>query len=185
MTDLEYIVAFKADNQRLITRFYDDYRDSFTRDIGRHYKIHDVDLVSEIFQESVIRLWNNIKIGKLTESTLTSSLAGYLYSIGRNVALEIFRREGIRFEKSVEEAEQNGAAPIAAGAFDNETEREIAIRKAVYKMGEPCTPLLLLFYWDKLSCEDIAIQLSYKDANSAKTQKYKCIQKLKAQFINK
>ena len=58
-----------------------------------------------------------------------------------------------------------------------------AVRKAVYKMGEPCSPLLLSFYWDKLSWENIAVLLHYKDANSAKTQKYKCIQKLKAQFV--
>ncbi len=67
--------------------------------------------------------------------------------------------------------------------FGRESEQEVAVRKAVYAMGEPCAPLLLLFYWDKLTWEDIALQLHYKDANSAKSQKYKCIQKLKAKFL--
>ena len=185
MTDIEYIGAFRVDDQRAITRFYKDYRNDFLHDIGCFYRILNSELLSEIFQESVIRLWNNIKSGKLSESTLTSTLAGYLFSIGRNVALELFRREGIRFEKPVEEseAEVSRSNTIMEGALWSETEQEVAVRKAVYAMGEPCAPLLLLFYWDKLPWESIAFKLSYKDANSAKTQKYKCIQKLKAQFL--
>lgn len=67
--------------------------------------------------------------------------------------------------------------------FGIEDERYLAIRQAVHNMGEPCAPLLLHFYWDQLSMDDIANKLSYKDSNSAKTQKYKCIQKLKSIFL--
>ena len=185
MTDIEYIKAFRDDNQRAIARFYNEYRDGFLHNIGSRYRIRNEDLLAEIYQESVIRLWNNIIRGKLTESNLTSPLAGYLYCIGRYVVLEIFRREGIRVKESLEDVEDQDspfdiklAIPLWA-----ESELEKAIRQAVYAMGEPCAPLLLLFYWDKLSWESIAFQLSYKDANSAKAQKYKCIQKLKAQFL--
>jgi len=185
VTDIEYIKAFRDDNQRAITRFYNEYRDGFLYNIGSRYHVRDEDLLSEIFQESVTRLWNNIIRGKLTESNLTSPLAGYLYCIGRYVALEVFRREGIQVKESLEDVEDQDtpsdiklAIPLWA-----ESEQEKAVRHAVNAMGEPCAPLLLLFYWDKLSWENIAQHLSYKDANSAKTQKYKCIQKLKAQFL--
>lgn len=185
MSDNDYIVAFRSNDQRSITRFYDDYRDGFLHDIGSYYRIINAELIAEIFQESVIRLWKNIRCDKLNENTLTSSLAGYLFSIGKNVALEIFRREGIRFEKPIEESE-NEASKKEAIAKDwlwRESEQQVAIRTAVYAMGEPCAPLLLMFYWDRRSWEDIALRLRYKDANSAKTQKYKCIQKLKAHFL--
>lgn len=185
MTDKDYIVAFRSNDQRSITRFYDDYRDGFLHDIGSYYRIIDSELIAEIFQESVIRLWTNIRNDKLNENTLTSPLAGYLFCVGKNVALEIFRREGIRFKKPIEDSEDE-ASKKEAMAEDwlwHESEQQVAVRKAVYAMGEPCAPLLLLFYWDRFSWEDIALQLCYKDANSAKTQKYKCIQKLKAQFL--
>lgn len=185
MTDNDYIIAFLSNDQRSITRFYKQYRDDFFHDIGSYYHTLNTELLSEIFQESVIRLWKNIQSRKLSEKTLSSTLAGYLYCIGRNVAMEIFRREGIRFEKPVDdsEAEVSKISNTKEDALWSESEQEVAVRKAVYAMGEPCAPLLLLFYWDKLSWETIALQLHYRDANSAKTQKYKCIQKLKAQFL--
>lgn len=185
MTDKDYIAAFRSNDQRNISRFYTEYRDDFLHDIGSYYRIINSELISEIFQESVIRLWKNIRSDKLNENTLTSSLAGYLFSIGRNVALEIFRQEGIRFEKPIEESENEASkkATVAEDWLWRESEQQVAVRSAVYAMEEPCAPLLLLFYWDRLSWEDIAVQLNYKDANSAKTQKYKCIQKLKALFL--
>ena len=185
MKDNDYIVAFRSNDQRSITRFYDDYRDVFFHDIGSYYRIINSELIAEIFQESVIRLWENIRSNKLNENTLTSSLAGYLFSIGKNVAREIFRREGIHFEKPIEDSENEVSRKeaIAEDWLWSESEQQVAVRKIVYAMGEPCAPLLLLFYWDKRSWEDISLQLHYKDANSAKTQKYKCIQKLKAQFL--
>ena len=184
MTDIDYIAAFRNDDQRAITHFYNKHRDGFLHDIGGRYRILDADLLSEIFQEAVVRLWRNIRSGKLTENDLTTTLAGYLYSVGRLVAMEIFRRVGICLKVNVDEEDipqlgSNGKDDIW---FGRETAQEVAVRKAVYAMGEPCAPLLLMFYWDKLSWVEIASELHYKDANSAKTQKYKCIQKLKAIF---
>lgn len=185
MTDIDYIAAFRNDNQRATTHFYAKHRDVFFRDIGKYYHIRDTDLLSEIYQESVVRLWKNIKNGKLSEANLTTSLAGYLYSVGRLVALEILRREGITKE-TIDEGKLSslGIEATADKWFGRESEQEVAVRKAVYAMGEPCAPLLLMFYWDKLTWVEIASELHYKDANSAKTQKYKCIQKLKAIFRN-
>ncbi len=185
MTDKEYISAFRDNDQRAITLFYNKHRDAFLHNIGIYYRVPDSDLLSEIFQESVVRLWKNISNGKLTEDNLTSSLAGYIYKVGRIVALEIFRREGISVKAKVEEEEMDKQQSdvLTDRWFGRESEQETAVRHAVYAMGEPCAPLLLSFYWDRLTWEVIAGQLNYKDANSAKTQKYKCIQKLKAQFL--
>lgn len=185
MTDIEYIVAFRDNNQRNMRHFYNRHRDAFFRDIGSYYRILNKDLLAEIFQEANVRLWKNILNGKLSETNLTTSLAGYLFSIGRLVAKEIFRREGISITNNADEnkiSEQTSDVD-ADNWLARETEQEVAVRRAVYAMGEPCAPLLLLFYWDDRSWEDIAVQLHYKDANSAKSQKYKCMQKLKAQFL--
>lgn len=179
MTDAEYIRAFRADDQTAITRFYNEHRALFVRDIGKYYRILNADLLAEIFQESVIRLWRNIATDKLTEQTLTTTLAGYLFSIGKYVALEKFRVESVELSESDSDPVTRNLSPITPLVLE-ETEQERAVRKAVYAMGEPCAPLLLLFYWDKLSWEAIAAQLNYKDADSAKSQKYKCMQKLKA-----
>lgn len=183
MSDHEYIVAFRVGNQRAITSFYAKHRKDFLHDIGSYFHVLNSDLLSEIFQESVIRLWKNITSGKLSEDSLSTTLAGYLFSIGRNVAMEIFRREGIRWSAHLDDNIDSESQISDISPLWTETEQEVAVRSAVYAMGEPCAPLLLMFYWDRLSWESIACELHYKDANSAKSQKYKCIQKLKAQFV--
>ena len=183
MSDKEYIVAFRIGNQKAITSFYDKFRSGFIHDIGSYFHVLNSELLAEIFQESVIRLWKNITSGKLSEDSLTTSLAGYLFSIGRNVAMEIFRREGIRWSAHIDDNIDSELQISDIAPLWTETQQEVAVRSAVYAMGEPCAPLLLMFYWDRLSWESIAWELHYKDANSAKSQKYKCIQKLKAQFI--
>lgn len=185
MTDTEYIAAFRVNDQRAITLFYDKHREDFLRAIGGYYRILNPDLLAEIFQEAVLRLWKNITSGKLSESNLSSSLAGYLYSVGKLVALEIFRREGINVKKTVDEEEMSRlmADAFADTWLGRESEQEVSVRRAVYDMGDPCAPLLLMFYWDSLTLDAIADKLKYKDANSAKSQKYKCIQKLKARFL--
>lgn len=178
MTDAEYIRAFQADNQALITRFYNEYRSVFLRDLGKFYHILNADLMAEIYQETVIRLWRNIATNKLTEQTLTTSLAGYLFSIGKYVAQEKFREAN---KEPIADHEQT-LLRVEGPLWEEESAQERAVRKAVYAMGEPCAPLLTLFYWDKMSWEAIAAKLHYKDAESAKTQKYKCMQKLKGYF---
>jgi len=179
MTDAEYIQAFRADDQALITRFYNEHRAVFMRDIAKYYHILNADLMAEIFQETIIRLWRNIASAKLTEQTLTTSLAGYLFSIGKYVAQEKFREEHKELSVDDEAVQLKSEGPL----WEEESAQEKAVRKAVYTMGEPCASLLLLFYWDKLSWETIAAQLHYKDAESAKSQKYKCMKKLKSYFL--
>lgn len=88
MTDYDYIAGFRNDNQKVISQFYTKYSSEFCKNISRKYSIKDEDLLSDIFQDAVIRLWRNIQDGKLTDSTLTTTLTGYLYGVGEKVALE-------------------------------------------------------------------------------------------------
>lgn len=46
-------------------------------------------------------------------------------------------------------------------------------------MKESCVKLLTKFYFEKMSWEVISQQLGYSSADSAKTQKNKCMAKLK------
>ncbi len=47
-------------------------------------------------------------------------------------------------------------------------------------MKAPCDKLLIAQYWHRLSGAEIAKRLGYNSADSVKSQKFKCIQKLKA-----
>ena len=46
-------------------------------------------------------------------------------------------------------------------------------------MKSPCAELLRAFYWDRLSGLEIAVKFGYSGPDSVKTQKHKCMGKLK------
>ena len=65
----------------------------------------------------------------------------------------------------------------------------LLMESALEKIGEPCKSLLEAFYIEKKSMPEIAASFGYTNADNAKTQKYKCLVRLKkiffAQYKNK
>jgi DNA-directed RNA polymerase specialized sigma24 family protein len=59
-----------------------------------------------------------------------------------------------------------------------ESEEAQIVRGALEKLGEPCRTLLLLFYWEELSMDEIAGRLGFANAETAKSKKYQCKKEL-------
>ena len=59
----------------------------------------------------------------------------------------------------------------------------ILMENAMAKIGEPCKSLLDAYYIQKKSMLDIAADFGYTNADNAKTQKYKCLIRLKKLFF--
>ena len=57
-------------------------------------------------------------------------------------------------------------------------ERERVVRSLIEQVGPPCAPLLLGVLWDYKSMEVLAQELGYSSADSAKSQKSKCMKKV-------
>ena len=51
------------------------------------------------------------------------------------------------------------------------------------KIGEPCKSILEAYYIQKLPMQQIASDFGYTNADNAKTQKYKCLVRLKKLFF--
>ena len=76
--------------------------------------------------------------------------------------------------------------PVATEMDDHEkvnAEFEL-MKKALVKLGEPCKSLLEAFYFQQQNMDIIARQFGYTNANNAKTQKYKCLVRLKKIFFS-
>lgn len=101
---------------------------------------------------------------------------------------EKFVRQGHSLEECIDEwtrlAEQyekgqHQKSPLSRKPEDADYRVEI-IKNVVDNMGKPCAPLLIKFYGnERKSWEIIANELKYSGADSAKTQKNKCMGKLK------
>ena len=170
------IEELKKGNQKLLTMIYIKYQNQFLAYGIKRYPIDYEDL-REIYQDVILAFYNNILEGRLT--VLTSSLKSYLFEIGKH---KIFKYLRVRnFEVEYSDKINDRFSFIADDHQEAETADEISeyIRNELGKLGEKCYKILKMFYFEKLKMEDIARAMNFSNVDSAKTQKYKCFEKLR------
>ncbi len=134
----------------------------------------------DIFQEAMIVLYENAK----TESfVLTCQIKTYVYSICKRLWLKKLQYNN-RFTTQVESLEET--VPVEED-LENQERRNadfLIMEKALGSLGEPCKGLLEAYYLQKKSMQAIADSFGYTNAENAKTQKYKCLMRLKKIFFS-
>ena len=134
----------------------------------------------DIFQEAMIVLYENAK----TESfVLTCQIKTYVYSICKRLWLKRLQYNN-RFTTQVESLEET--VPVEED-IENQERRNadfVIMERALGSLGEPCKSLLESYYLQKKSMQAIADSFGYTNAENAKTQKYKCLMRLKKLFFS-
>ena len=177
MSDVEYIIGFKDNNESIISSFYREYKEVFISYFRAHFGKND-EYIKDLFQDSCLALWQNIRDEKLRQDNLSSSLMTYLLSVGKYTMMardrkykEIINDKAISLLNFVESDEEN---------LKRRIERDCFINEIINNMKYPCAELLRAFYWERLSGQEIAEKMGYSSSDSVKTQKHKCMGKLKA-----
>lgn len=137
------------------------------------------DDAKDIFQEAMIVLFEK---SKAEDFSLNCGIGTYLYSVSRRLWLKRLMQQN-RF-LLVEEAD--GELVSVEPDLEEQEQRNIEflmMEKAMSHLGEPCKSLLDAFYLKKKAMQDIAISFGYTNADNAKTQKYKCLMRLKKLFF--
>jgi len=125
----------------------------------------------DTFQEALILLVRNIQQRNFT---LTSKLSTYLYGICRLLWKEELRRRNKPIPHEFIQSPEEGQT------FDMEKEYQARLaEKALDELGERCRELLLLFYHGGVKLKDIAARMGYSAENTARNQKYKCLEAAK------
>lgn len=176
-TTLPPIEAIRSGDNTYITTIYRDYRQPFISWIKNEFNCSEDDAI-EFFQTAVVILYDNIISGKLTE--LNSNIKTYLFGIGKNKAHEWLRHK----QKQSSSVDDLLIQYIHDDAPDTD-EAEFAdnlrkVETGMNALGEPCRTLLQLFYYYKASMREICEKLEYKNEDTAKNQKYKCLKRLQA-----
>lgn len=132
----------------------------------------------DVFQEAMVVLFEKAASGVFE---LNCQLKTYLYSVSRRLWLRRLQQQS-RYLLADTEAEY-----VAVEEDTNEHERrdlEFAMmEKAINSLGEPCKSLLEAFYIREQGMQEIAALFGYTNADNAKTQKYKCLVRLKKLFF--
>lgn len=174
-----------------LNRFLSDERGRVLSYLRKQFSVSDDDL-DDIFQESSMALFLNVRDGKL--STLTSSLGTYFIKVCINQTLKFLgknsktkplfddrRITNSDFVRDDKIAELYGVC-LDAEEEERKTRMELLVNNIIASMTDTCKNILHSYYWDDFSTSTIADMFNFSDANSVKAQKYKCVKKFRDKY---
>jgi RNA polymerase sigma factor (sigma-70 family) len=179
-TDSEFITGMKNNNGLILSGLYKKFYGIVLKHVLHNSGTEEE--AQDVYQESIIVLYQNVQKPGFT---LNCALQTYIYSIARRLWLKQLNKNSnvYKIDSSNEELE---FADVSEEVNEHE-EKEIQLSKmseSLDLLGEPCKTLILDFYVQQLSMEDISEKFGYTNADNAKNQKYKCLQRLKRLFFN-
>jgi RNA polymerase sigma factor (sigma-70 family) len=175
MTDAELINLIKNEDPRGLSTVYETFRSEFVHWIMRLQRCGNED-ASEFYQASILILYDNIKAGKL--DSLRSSLKTYLFGIGKNLVWQRYRTQHKEQVVGAEFYIKNYLFEDGDSQVTEELNLEI-ISHSYDQLGEPCHELLGHFYFERKNMDEISALMGYKNPETVKNQKYKCMERLR------
>lgn len=181
MTTLEHEIQLLkglAENDQMATETI--YRENFPMIqsfiLNNNGSIEDA---RDIFQEAMIVLYEKSRSATFS---LNCQIRTYVYSVCRRLWLKRLQQLN-KFSSQVESLEET--IPVEEEIEEHEKRNAdfILMEHAMGKIGEPCKSLLDAYYLQKKSMQEIASEFGYTNADNAKTQKYKCLLRLKKLFF--
>jgi len=127
----------------------------------------------DLYQEALLVFY---KKALQPDFNLTSTISTYVYSICRYLWKDQLKKQRRFAFTEIEQQlvnEQEFTTEI-----ENENQFKLA-EKAVSGLGDRCKELLIQFYFHSKKLKDIAAKMGYSSKNTAKNQKYKCLEAAK------
>ncbi|MBS1576841.1 MAG: sigma-70 family RNA polymerase sigma factor [Bacteroidetes bacterium] len=138
------------------------------------------DEAKDIFQEAMIVLYEKVRSGNFE---LSCQIKTYIYSVSRRLWLKRLQQIN-RYQPDLD-----GTGETVAVEDELETHERLdnefrVMERGLSSLGEPCKSLLEAYYLQKRNMTEIAAAFGYTNADNAKTQKYKCLMRLKKFFFD-
>lgn len=163
----------------------DRYCRSYFNDNYKKFFFCGEDIRLEIYQNSFIKLWENIEKGKLyvkegvlygnNNKPFTGKLTTYFMSIARFKYLEYARRNNNESDVDIDDK-------IEELLYDqSSTTMEDIIADCIAAMSDRCNQLLTKFYYEGKSLDVILEEIpTVTNKNALKTMKFKCMSTLRS-----
>ena len=136
--------------------------------------------VDDIFQESCVVLMHNAKCGKIAV-TREGAIFSYLVEVGKLKTRNLLRKmrcitsdDMVTFSLNQHNKEESDMTIDEKQQMQNDF-----LDKVFDQLPAECRTLLKHFYWDHKPMDEIASILGMRNADSAKSKKSKCMNKLK------
>lgn len=178
---MDWILKIKAEANKTLQEIYSLYREDCIAFIKTQYQL-DEDVAVEIFQLTVIVFYDNIISGKLV--SLDVELKTYLMGIARYKCYELFKKRKKEVKIENNDISLLDLYVLEDGEDEDNSEQIQMLSKSLATLGSPCNEIIQLYYYHKKNMEEITRQLDYKNADTTKNLKYKCLKRLQNIFFS-
>ena len=184
MTDSQLIFGIMQNDERAWRHICREMKPGFASILGQVFSVDNIsgEDIDDIFQESLIVLMQKVKSGGVVTSH-DGALFSYLVQIGKLTACNLIRKKRTQslddavtfspFLHNSEEAENEMAVD------EKQQIQNDFLDKLFSKMPSECSTLLKHFYWNHKPMDEIASILGMRNADSVKSKKSKCMNKIK------
>lgn len=179
-SDTELLTAIASGHSAAIDQLYKLYHPILIKWIcGRGGEEVDAE---DAFQDAVLVLFEKAQD---SEFCLTCKISTYLFAVCKRVWLKKItqRMPSVALDQDEEDGIQLKAEEEDVQLFLDQEEKIEQLDAALKALGEPCAGLIKAFYVEQKSMKDIADTFHYTNPENAKTQKYKCLNRLRKLFF--
>ncbi|WP_298425177.1 sigma-70 family RNA polymerase sigma factor [uncultured Kordia sp.] len=174
-TDAELQDLLRSDDKKALETIYVKYKNEFLN-YAKKYGL-DTYNATDIYQDAIIAMHHNFVSSQLVITS--SSIKTYLFGIGKFKILKKLKEEQ-KF-LNVEAKEEDTYTETRIEELEP-SEQSITLSKNLDKMSESCRKVLELFYYRNLTVEEIVQLTDYKDGNTVRSHKSRCLKRLKSLF---
>lgn len=176
-TDREVVLGILNNSDDALNKLYVGYFPMILQFILNNNG--DEDDAKDVYQEGIIVLYNKIKSG---DFELSSKLKTYIYSVCRRIWLKKLAQQSKK-SNNISDFEDVVSVDVDLDEHEQKEMQFDKMQSALVHLGEPCRTIIQDFYINNLSMQDISEKFGYTNTDNAKTQKYKCLQRLKKIFF--
>jgi len=167
----DLIQKLKAKDNTVLEIFYKEHWPSFRR-FSQQFNLEEAE-IQDIYQDAVIAVYEILQKGKL--DTLEAKLSTYLFSVGKFMIFRRLKKKNKSYTDKIVN-EDIGFDLEDDGDDDEEISK---MREAFQKLGNQCREVLRLFYYEEKNLDEIMAILDYSSKDVLKSQKSRCLKKLK------
>jgi len=172
-TDQEIIQAIRKGQD---TEVIDTLYASLLPKVKKHVSSNggSLDDAYDVFQDAIMVFYKLVINDKYDSEKY--KVHGFVLTICKNLWINLIKKRAssLNREKSVERGE------FEADVLDNliSQERKSALDQAFQALGEKCTEILVLFFYQKLSFKEIAQKLGDMSEDAVKVKSHRCKKQL-------
>jgi RNA polymerase sigma factor (sigma-70 family) len=180
LTDNQYIEGLRLSDNAVIRTIYKKFYPAIMRMVLNNNGTEQE--AKDVFQESILVLYHHVQKQNFI---LSCALQTYLYSVAKRLWLkQLSKKSGrLKLDERFYEGDDFVEVENEVSVYEEREQNLTRMQESIGQLGEPCKTLLTDFYMARLGMDEIADKFGYTNADNAKNQKYKCLQRLKKIFF--